>query len=142
MFPIAHGSSRDKEGLDEECYRFIHNSFLRLPPTTHGIKPTTPINFFDQWSSWIPFAALTLSERTSPLAFDTKIKVKIQFRELVEALELLNEWRMIDPEVSSRRKIFTKQSMSIQICVAISKTKRHRAAEVINSKIIQCPRAP
>ena len=46
-----------------------------------------------------PFAALTLSERTSTVAFETKIKTKIQLGELEDALEIMNEWRMIDPEV-------------------------------------------
>lgn len=46
-----------------------------------------------------PFAALNLSQRTSTAAFDTKIKIKIQLGELEDALEITNEWRMIDPEV-------------------------------------------
>ena len=45
------------------------------------------------------FSALLLSQRTSVAAFETKIKIKIQFDELEEALELLKEWRIIDPEV-------------------------------------------
>ena len=45
------------------------------------------------------FSALLLSQRTSTAAFETKIKIKIQFDELEEALELLKEWRIIDPEV-------------------------------------------
>lgn len=46
-----------------------------------------------------PFTALQLSERSSRFAFDTKIKIKVKKDELKEALELLDEWRMIDPEV-------------------------------------------
>ena len=45
------------------------------------------------------FTALHLSERSSRFAFDTKIKIKVKKDELKEALELLDEWRMIDPEV-------------------------------------------
>ena len=45
------------------------------------------------------FAALNLTQRTSEAAFDTKIKIKIQQGEFREALKLLNEWRMVDPEV-------------------------------------------
>lgn len=45
------------------------------------------------------FSALLLSQRTSTAAFETKIKIKIQLDELEEALELLKEWRIIDPEV-------------------------------------------
>lgn len=44
-------------------------------------------------------AALNLTQRTSEAAFDTKIKIKIRQGEFMEALELLNEWRMVDPEV-------------------------------------------
>ena len=51
-----------------------------------------------------PFAALNLSQRTSTTAFDTKIKIKIQLGELEEALELANEWRMLDPEVRPKNK--------------------------------------
>jgi len=45
------------------------------------------------------FAALKLTQRTSTSAFDTKIKIKIQQEEFTEALKLLNEWRMVDPQV-------------------------------------------
>ena len=48
------------------------------------------------------FTALHLSERSSRFAFDTKIKIKVKKDELKEALELLDEWRMIDPEVRIR----------------------------------------
>lgn len=45
------------------------------------------------------FSALLLSQRTSTTAFETKIKIKFQLDELEKALELLKEWRIIDPEV-------------------------------------------
>ena len=45
------------------------------------------------------FTALRLSERSSRFAFDTKIQIKVLNDELKEALRLLDEWRMIDPEV-------------------------------------------
>ena len=48
---------------------------------------------------FFPFAALNLTQRTSAAAFDTKIKIKIRQGEFAEALELVNEWQFIDPEV-------------------------------------------
>ena len=48
---------------------------------------------------FFPFAALNLTQRTSVAAFDTKIKIKIQEGEVAEALNLVDEWRFIDPEV-------------------------------------------
>ena len=50
-------------------------------------------------SFYCTFAALKLTQRTSTAAFDTKIKIKIQLEEFTEALKLVNEWRMVDPEV-------------------------------------------
>lgn len=49
--------------------------------------------------SFFFFAALKLTQRTSTAAFDTKIKIKIQQEEFTEALKLLSEWRMVDPQV-------------------------------------------
>lgn len=46
-----------------------------------------------------PFAALNLTQRTSVASFDTKIKIKIQEGKVAEALNLVDEWRFIDPEV-------------------------------------------
>lgn len=48
------------------------------------------------------FAALNLTQRTSAAAFDIKIKIKIQEGEFAEALNLVDEWRFIDPEVREK----------------------------------------
>ena len=51
------------------------------------------------------FTALRLSERSSRVAFDTKIQIMVLSDELKEALELLDESRMIDPEVRWRLRV-------------------------------------
>ena len=48
---------------------------------------------------FFPFAALKLTQRTSTTAFDTKIKIKVLQEECAEALKLVKEWRLVDPEV-------------------------------------------
>ena len=45
------------------------------------------------------FVALNLSDRTSASAFDTKIKIQIQQGKFEDALELLTEWQMNEPDV-------------------------------------------
>lgn len=50
-------------------------------------------------SFYSSFAALELTQRTSTAAFSTITKAKIQQKEFAEALKLVNEWRMVDPEV-------------------------------------------
>jgi len=59
------------------------------------------------------FAALKLTQRTSTEAFDTKIKVKIQQGEFAEALELVNEWQFIDPEVSENKTLINFSDVPI-----------------------------
>lgn len=44
-------------------------------------------------------SALELTNRTSTVAFDIEIRMKIQFEEFDDALKLVNEWQTIDPEV-------------------------------------------
>lgn len=43
--------------------------------------------------------ALDLSQRTSLVAFDILVKIEMHWGHLREAMELVKEWRMIDPEV-------------------------------------------
>ena len=54
-------------------------------------------------TTFLSLLALNLSDRTSITALDTKIKIQMQLGEFEEALKLVNEWRMIEPEV---RQIF------------------------------------
>ncbi|XP_022780315.1 probable helicase with zinc finger domain isoform X1 [Stylophora pistillata] len=42
--------------------------------------------------------ALELTNRTSTVAFNIKVKIKIQFKEFEDALRLVNEWQTMDPK--------------------------------------------
>ena len=75
---------------NRQVCQFGDRSFIDLFPDR--ITNIVSIYFF-------PFAALNLTRRTSTPAFDIKIKIKIQQGEFAEALKLVTEWRLIDPEV-------------------------------------------
>ena len=53
------------------------------------------------WCEWglRLVSALDLSQRTSSVAFDILVKIEMHWGDLREAMELVKEWRMIDPEV-------------------------------------------
>ena len=58
-----------------------------------------PIALVTVFLSFFLFAALKLTNRTSATAFYTKIKIKVAWGQFEEALKLLEEWRMIEPDV-------------------------------------------
>ena len=82
-------------------YNFISNVFeclekeaTKLRSYNRQLCPIIIPTFYVIFSS-----ALELTNRTSTVAFDIEIRMKIQFEEFDDALKLVNEWQTIDPEV-------------------------------------------
>ena len=73
----------------------IGGSVIYTPSFTTVLR-TLALSFYSS------FAALKLTQRTSTAAFSTKTKAKIQLKEFAKALKLVNEWRMVDPEVRKK----------------------------------------
>lgn len=76
-----------------------HSKFSRIGAQGPFYNAITSIIFFTFF-----FPALKLTNRTSAAAFDTKIKIKVAWGQFEEALELVDEWRMIEPDVRKLKR--------------------------------------